>query len=801
MKFLRTIRFIVDSLSLFPQNPPQVAIKLLTENHYMRLNKSIRTVRVGLAAAMLSAIGAMLAPNADAAALQGQLSVRPLTPQEKKDYVLPTAQGASGLSTVGIGQPAYIDALINRTIAQSNIIGVTWTITSQPVGSTATLSTSPLGATIPPYKMADRVAYQVAGRTVLLPDVTGIYTVSALIQTADSGQTNVSQTITAGTYMGLNTCALCHSGGLIAPNKVAPWSQTAHATFLTRAIDGAESDHYGKNCISCHTLGYDVNTNSINGGFDDVATTLGWTFPTVLTNGNWAAMPAALKNLSNIQCENCHGPGSQHAFGLGDKTKISVSYAAGDCAQCHDSKPNHIRSAEWNNSRHAIATRTPSGPSRIHCVRCHTAGGFNGYIENASVNAGKTNTYTTNTVYEAISCAACHDPHDAKNPHQLRAGTNYVWAAGETIVGLGSSALCYECHHARNNAGEQNIANFALGKPTWGGGSSFGVHDSPQADMIEGKNAINYGKDIPSGSHRKAVEGVCVGCHMQPVATTDPDYGKVGGHTFGMSYTTIVGGVTNVHDKVDVCVKCHGEIEDFNLVRKDYNGDGTIEGVQAEVQGLLSKLSTLLPNSTYRADGNYVADGLVKTSASAKTNWPVKFLKAGFNLGFVTADASKGIHNTPYAVGLLKASIADLTGDANQDGIPDSWQIQYFGSATSASAAPNANPSGDGVPNWLKFGLGIDPTVKGVVLPDGVVWANAGKVGGNAATNIVQIYKAAEVVYNTEVGKTYQLQAISSLDGGWKNIGSPVAGTGNAVSLVTPTRVNGQQFYRVQITP
>jgi hypothetical protein len=66
-------------------------------------------------------------------------------------------------------------------------------------------------------------------------------------------------------------------------------------------------------------------------------------------------------------------------------------------------------------------------------------------------------------------------------------------------------------------------------------------------------------------------------------------------------------------------------------------------------------------------------------------------------------------------------------------------------------------------------------------------------------TDKVQIFTAAEVVYNTEIGKTYQLQAISSLDGGWKNIGDPVAGTGTAVSFVTPTRTSQQQFYRVEI--
>jgi hypothetical protein len=756
-----------------------------------------QTWRLGVAATLLVAVGGFIGSSAWAATLNGQISIRPLSPQEKKDYVLPSAQGASGLATVGVGQPVYLDALINRVITASNIVGVTWTLTNQPIGSLAALTNSPLGSNVPTYKMADRLTLQVAGRTLLLPDVVGSYTVAARIVTLDSGTTNLTQTITAATYMGVNTCALCHSGGVVADNTMVPWSKTPHATFFTRAIDGLESDHYGANCISCHTLGFDVNVNAVNGGFDDVARQVGWTFPAILTNGNWAAMPAALKNVSNIQCENCHGPGSQHAFSLGDPAKISATFASGDCAQCHDSKPQHLRTTEWSNSRHAIATRTGSGPNRYNCVRCHTAGGFKGFMD----NVGNTNGYTTNTVYEAITCSTCHDPHDATNPHQLRAALNYDFADGNSFTNVGAGALCMQCHHSRNGSAVENVKNFSQGKPTWLGGSAFGVHDSSQGDMVEGVNAITYGKFIPSGSHSKSVGDVCVGCHMQPVAVTDPAFGKAGGHTFSMTYPVVSGGVTNIVDKVDVCIKCHGEIEEFNMVRKDYNGDGVIEGIQTEVQNLLNKVTTMLPSSAYRADGNYFADGLVKTSVSAKTNWPVKFLNAAYNWQFVNADGSKGIHNAPYAVGLLKASIADLTGDVNDDGLPDWWQVQYFGSANSAGASPNATPAGDGVPNWLKYGLGLNPMTPGLVLPDGVIWANAGKVGGASATNTVQIYTAAEIVYNTEAGKSYQLQAISSLDGGWKNIGPVVVGTGDAVSLVTPTRSNGQQFYRVQITP
>jgi hypothetical protein len=100
----------------------------------------------------------------------------------------------------------------------------------------------------------------------------------------------------------------------------------------------------------------------------------------------------------------------------------------------------------------------------------------------------------------------------------------------------------------------------------------------------------------------------------------------------------------------------------------------------------------------------------------------------------------------------------------------------------------------------LKYSLGLVPTAAGVVLPNGVVWAN-GNALVNSATNTVQIFTAAEVTFNTQVGVNYQIQSISSLGGGWQNVGAPIAGTGSAVSYLTPTRKNVQQFYRVSHTP
>ena len=765
----------------------------------MSMFSSLRMTTTRLAAVGLLVAGATSTVFGAAPALQGQLTLRPVTPQDIKDYTLTGVQGASGLATIGLGQPAYLDVLVNNAVTNSDITNVTWTLTTKPVASTVDLQASPLGANVPPFKMADRfnnsgaAVYKVASRMLLRPDAVGQYTVTVSVKTASSGSTNLTQKITAATYLGIAVCSECHDGGT-ASDMMTPWSQSPHATFFARAVDGVASDHYSKNCISCHLVGYDTNALAVNGGFDDIAKALGWTFPAVLTNGNWAAMPAELKNVANIQCENCHGPGSQHAAFNGDISRISVSYGAGDCGQCHDSKNTHYRNAEWNNSTHARVTRTPSGASRIACIRCHTAPGLADYIE----HKGSSATYTTNTVYEAITCSACHDPHNDANPHQLRTSDTITLDCGFTAK-AGSGAVCMNCHQSRTGSYTNSLERYPKGQFTYPGSSSFGPHDNPAADILMGVNGYTYGKEIPSSAHRFAVTNTCSGCHMQTIAAGTPAFTKAGGHTFNLTYQAVTNGLTNTVELVEVCVKCHGPMESFDLVKVDYNSDGIIEGVQTEMQKLLDKLSTYMPNANYVADGNYVGDGLVKTSLSVKTNWQAKYLQAAWNWQLVTYDASKGIHNAAYSVGLIKASIGNLNGDGNSDTLPDAWQTQYFGSPNDPKAAPNATPAGDGIPNWLKYSLGLNPTVPGIVMPDGVVWANGNSLGGG--TNTIRIYTAAEIVFDTETNATYQVQATSSLSGGWKNVGDPVPGTGASRSYVTPTRQNVQQFYRVMRNP
>ncbi|HEU5396883.1 MAG TPA: cytochrome c3 family protein, partial [Verrucomicrobiae bacterium] len=765
----------------------------------------------------------LISPGARAAApaLNASVTLRPLTHTEIEDYGLTNAQFSGGLNTVGLGEPVYLDAMVNAAIASSNLVTVTWSLTT-PSGSASAFLPVILGPNVPIYNTADRISgenstpvYQLAGRAFFRPDVVGQYTVTATIGARGSGTNTVSIRVTGATYLGVQTCAACHSGAFAnVPNMYQTFTNTLHASYFKRAINGQLSSHYNSSCIQCHTTGYDTNSFAVNNGFDDIAKLYGWTFPTVLTNGNWEAMPSDLQNVANINCENCHGPGSQHMFSdgvTGNTNAISVNYFAGDCSQCHDELPNHHYSAEWNNSLHARSARQTS-PA---CVRCHTGPGFIGWATAGGMaaqnqyptnvicaNSFSTNILTTapNTMYAAVDCQACHDPHDASNPHQLRMGYNVVLSDGTAVTNAGAGGLCMQCHNSRNGSVTNMMAKYPLNQANWAGGVGFGPHDSPQGDMLEGVNAITYGRVIPNSPHANVVSNTCVGCHMQNIPSTDPAFTLAGSHTFKMDYTDTNGAEVDV---TYACQQCHGNIQTFNFPVADYNGDGVIEGVQTEVQHLLDKLSTLLPPAGYHANANdYVADGLVKTINYkwGATNMPAKFLNAAYNYEFVSADGSLGVHNAAYAVGLLKASIADLTGDANEDGIPDSWQIQYFGSVTNPLAAPNAVNNDAGVPNWMMYAMGLDPRGGVTVGNSGVIYFDGGNIV-NGATNTVAIYTAAEIAFDTQAGVNYQIQGISSLSGGWQNISTNIPGTGGSVSYLTPTRNNAQMFFRVVQTP
>lgn len=98
-------------------------------------------------------------------------------------------------------------------------------------------------------------------------------------------------------FLGAETCARCHS------SEYQQWSQTPHA----HAFATLQTDHgmeLTDDCISCHVTGYD--------------------------QPNGYVAEASAPDLRNVQCESCHGVGTQHVR-TGGASKMSEAV----CTRCH----------------------------------------------------------------------------------------------------------------------------------------------------------------------------------------------------------------------------------------------------------------------------------------------------------------------------------------------------------------------------------------------------------------------------------------------------------------------------------
>ena len=231
----------------------------------MNIKPALKKLPARLMAVALMAAAGALTPAQAQTALQAHIVPRPLSAVDRTAYGLASSTELSGgLSTVGIGTAVYLEVEVNTNYPAANITNVTWSLIAKPAGSMPVLTNSPLGINVPIYEPSDRLAYQVAGqltghtygRALFRPDIAGSpalaesYTVQATVFTT-TGTTNVTQTITAGTYMGVQTCEFCHSGSALAEDKWHPWSQTLHAQIFSDEMDGLVALS-STSCLQCH---------------------------------------------------------------------------------------------------------------------------------------------------------------------------------------------------------------------------------------------------------------------------------------------------------------------------------------------------------------------------------------------------------------------------------------------------------------------------------------------------------------------------------------------------------------------
>ena len=262
------------------------------------------------------------------------ITIEGMSPTELSDLGW-TSPKSTGLSVVGVGELVYLSG---REDTGATVTAYSWSITDQP-------GEAVLDSTDTPW-------------TTFRPDVNGQFTIQLGITTAD-GSHDTSIVITSANFVGVShmngttfsypQCMMCHG------EVELEWRETGHASMYTRAVDGLVSSGYASYCISCHVTGYNTDENADNGGFDDVAALYNWTLPSPLDEGNWDSLLTnfpMVARLTNIQCETCHGPGSEHNAAGPDASKIDMSLDDGVCGQCHESGSHHVFPTQWKTSGH-----------------------------------------------------------------------------------------------------------------------------------------------------------------------------------------------------------------------------------------------------------------------------------------------------------------------------------------------------------------------------------------------------------------------------------------------------------------
>ncbi|RME31471.1 MAG: hypothetical protein D6800_00735, partial [Candidatus Zixiibacteriota bacterium] len=313
---------------------------------------------------------------------------------------------------------------------------------------------------------------------------------------------------------------------------------------------------------------------------------------------------------------------------------------------CHSDQDFSFIAAQeqYDYSVHAAGVNTDRNRLKASfyqaCEKCHTHEGF---------IANVTGVPAVGDNFTAIKCFTCHAPHTS-GTLALRVDSAVALANG-TIFDRDEANLCASCHQSRQNASTYVTDSVTLS-------THWGPHHSTQSDMLIGANAYEYsGYTYDNSPHSNVVGEGCIECHMSASF-----HASIGGHSWNMVNDD------RGFENTSGCNKstCHsGSIADLNRpADTDFDGDGTIEGVQDEINGMLDSLRTLL-----------VAAGLADTTGGELE--PANGLlvpaadSAGalYNYLFVHEDRSEGIHNTDYAVGLLQSSINYLnTGNPNGTG-------------------------------------------------------------------------------------------------------------------------------------
>jgi len=400
-------------------------------------------------------------------------------------------------------------------------------------------------------------------------------------------------------YVGVDTCRQCHDHE--GNPDYSGWKETDHGKdFTNYDLDGQTVNLISMDegaCTVCHVVGFDQTDI---GGFDPA---MEWN-----TSHNLG--------LNGIQCESCHGPGSEHAISGNTSPLVTIPTVEATCIGvdgegCHGGTRQYETDIvqAWSSSAHApFDNRAQEAPGGLntYCAECKSPSQF---VEGSSYGSS--------------------DPVPKEEWNGIRCGDCHVVESHEYQMKFDVVDACDTCHNGGHHETMRTVE--LAGEP------SIARADYP------------YMNDVS-----------CIDCHMwsSPSALTGTPY-EHSGHTFSPT--------------VDACIECHTDIFD-NIPDKDDTVNWT--AWEQEYLATLDEWGEINEASQSRFDGllervTHVVEEVEEIIEQAEGNgtWTpeIEAMWVQAEYDWELADhASRGAHNPAYATALLIAaeeSLEEILGE------------------------------------------------------------------------------------------------------------------------------------------
>lgn len=150
-----------------------------------------------------------------------------------------------------------------------------------------------------------------------------------------------------------------------------------------------------------------------------------------------------------------------------------------------------------------------------------------------------------------------------------------------------------------------------------------------------------------------------------------------------------------------------------------------------------------------------------------------------FTVRFFRPDSGDG--NRQFNLESFPATVAVLSEVVLPLGqVSDEWRTNFFGSVTNRWSEPDADPDGDGIPNWLEFARGSNPVKLHLLIQ----------------RSTIQQGQAMRIKWFGKLGQRYAVEWSDNLNS-WSELNS-IFGNGDLIQIDLPETMNTFKFFRVK---